>query len=88
MFRLVNGDTILHEIDIVQTTLGPTGLPLKTNGQFNEHAPGIKVVKEAVKIKAGATRQFTATLRRGTYVLVDNLPGHYKNGEATTLTVN
>lgn len=87
-FRLVNGDPILHEIDIVQTAFGPKALPLKTNGQFNEHAPGIKVVKEAVKVKAGATRPFTATLRRGNYVLVDNLPGHYKAGEATALTVN
>lgn len=87
-FRLTNGDATLHEIDFVLTTLGPTALPVKTNGQFDEHAKGVKVVKEAVKVRAGATRLFTATLRPGSYVLVDNLPGHYKNGEAIALTVN
>lgn len=86
-FVLANPSTVAHEIDIVRTVLAPTALPTKPNGQFNEHTTQARVVKEAVKIKPGATRTFTARLAAGHYVLVDNLPGHYHDGEATNLTI-
>ena len=86
-FVLANPSTVAHEIDIVRTVLAPMALPTKTNGQFNEHTTQARVVKEAVKIKPGATRTFTARLAAGHYVIVDNLPGHYHAGEATDLTI-
>lgn len=86
-FTLTNPSSVPHEIDIVRTVLAATKLPTKPSGQFNEHTPQAKVVREAVKIKAGATRTFTAQLTSGHYVLVDNLPGHYKAGEAVELTI-
>ncbi len=87
-FVLSNPSKLDHEIDIVKTLLAPTALPTKPNGQFKERAKELRVVKEAVKIKPGATRTFTAKLAAGHYVVVDNLPGHYKDGEATDLTVS
>lgn len=86
-FVLANPTTVAHEIDIVKTLLAPGALPTKTNGQFNEHTTQARVVKEAVKIKPGATRTFTARLAAGHYVVVDNLPGHYHDGEASDLTI-
>lgn len=86
-FTLANPSSIAHEIDIVRTVLTATKLPTKPSGQFNEHTPQARVVKEAVKIGVRATRTFTAQLSAGHYVLVDNLPGHYRDGEAVDLTI-
>ena len=87
-FVIANPSAVGHEIDIVQTVLASTALPTKPNGQFNEHTTQARVVKEAVKIKPAATRTFTARLAAGHYVIVDNLPGHYHDGEAADLTIN
>ncbi len=35
----------------------------------------------------GTTRTFTAKLTPGSYVIVDNLPGHYRAGEAAALKI-
>ncbi len=86
-FVLLNPEKVSHELDIVKTDFAANGLPKKKNGQFDERAKGVKVVKEAVKIKGGATKNFTVTLSAGSYVLVDNLPGHYGQGEAVAFTV-
>ena len=86
-FVVFNPSPVAHEIDIVRTQLGPTALPTKPNGQFNEHTKQARVVKEAVKIKPGASRTFTARLTAGHYVIVDNLPGHFRYGEATEFTI-
>ena len=77
----------VHEIDIVRTTLDPAKLPIKASGQFNEHTPQARVVKEAVKVLPGTTRTFTAKLTPGSYVIVDNLPGHYRAGETAALKI-
>ena len=87
VFNVVNPDKTVHEIDIVRTTLDPAKLPIKASGQFNEHTPQARVVKEAVKVLPGATRTFTAILTPGSYVIVDNLPGHYRAGEAAALKI-
>ena len=87
LFKVVNPDKTVHEIDIVRTTLDPAKLPIKASGQFNEHTPQARVVKEAVKVLPGATRTFTAILTPGSYVIVDNLPGHYRAGEAAALKI-
>lgn len=86
-FVLGNPSTVPHEIDIVKTLLAPNALPTKPNGQFNEHTAQARVMKEAVKVKPGTTRTFTARLAAGHYVIIDNLPGHYHDGEATDLTI-
>ena len=86
-FTLANPSTVAHEIDIVRTALTAMNLPKKPSGQFNEHTPQAKVVKEAVKVRPGATRAFTAHLTTGHYVVIDNLPGHYRDGEAVDLTI-
>ena len=86
-FKLVNSDTIAHEVDIVRTRLGAKNLPVKPSGQFNERTPQAKVVKEAVKVAARATRSFSTRLAADSYVVLDNLPGHYHSGEATVLTI-
>ena len=86
-FVLGNPSTVAHEIDIVKTLLAANALPTKPNGQFNEHTAQARVVKEAVKVKPGTTRTFTARLAAGHYVILDNLPGHYHDGEATDLTI-
>ena len=85
-FKLVNPDKVMHEIDIVRTTLDRANLPIKASGQFDEHTPKARVVKEAVKAQPGTTRTFTARLTPGTYVIVDNLPGHYHSGESAAFT--
>jgi uncharacterized cupredoxin-like copper-binding protein len=77
-----------HEVDIVRTDLAPDKLPLKPNGQFNEHNKAAVVVKEAVKVAPGRSRTFRARLTVGHYVIADNLPGHYGHHESAALTVN
>ena len=87
MFALVNPDTTAHEVDIVRTALPPTSLPTKASGQSNEGTTQAGVVKEAVKVGPRRSRTFTARLSMGSYVIVDNLPGHYRAGETVALTI-
>ena len=73
-FAATNAGKEAHEMVVVRTDTGPSGL-LKGNKASEAGSVG-----EIGEFKAGATKQVTLNLKPGHYVLLCNLPGHFKAG--------
>jgi hypothetical protein len=77
-----------HEPLILKTDLASHKLPLGPDGRVDEGGTGVqKVFDSGANIDVGATKTFHTALAAGNYVLVCNLPGHYKLGMHTAFTV-
>jgi uncharacterized cupredoxin-like copper-binding protein len=83
---IANGGPSSHELLAFRTSLADDQLPLGADGRINEDALP-KVVDTNTDLAGGTQRVVTATLSPGRYVLVCNLPGHYKLGMHAVLTV-
>lgn len=74
-----------HEFVIIQTDLTPEQLPLNADGNIDEEklsSPG-----EKGDIAAGDSADLTLKLPAGNYMLICNLPQHFKEGMHTSFTV-
>ena len=83
-FNLSNDGKIKHEFVVLKTNIAPGKLPLK-GGEADEEAaesPG-----EVPGIGPGKKKTLDLSLQPGKYVLLCNLPGHYKAGQYTGLSV-
>jgi len=86
-FQVTNeGPDDVHEFVVIRTELNPTELPFLLTGQVDETAAGITVITEIEDIPVGETREVTATLNSGPYVLLCNIyseseqEAHYQMG--------
>jgi uncharacterized cupredoxin-like copper-binding protein len=86
VFNVTNHGPSSHELLAFQTNLPEDQLPLGPDGRINEDALP-KVLDTATDLPAGSQRRLTETLAPGRYVLVCNLPGHYKLGMHTVINV-
>jgi uncharacterized cupredoxin-like copper-binding protein len=75
-----------HELLAFRTDLPEDQLPLGPDGRINEDALP-KVVDTDTDLPPGTERHLSESLAPGRYVLVCNLPGHYKLGMHTVITV-
>jgi uncharacterized cupredoxin-like copper-binding protein len=83
-FNVSNDGKIKHEFVILKTNIAPGKLPLK-DGDANEEtaeSPG-----EVPGIASGKKKTLDVVLKPGKFVLLCNLPGHYKAGQYTGITV-
>jgi uncharacterized cupredoxin-like copper-binding protein len=86
-FTVNNSGPAEHEFLIFKTDLAPDQLPLGTDGRVDESSDkASKVFDSGANIPVGGTKTFHAALVPGGYVLVCNLPGHYKAGMHTAFT--
>lgn len=86
--HVTNSGPSQHELLIFRTDLAPSQLPLGPDGRVDEGGDGVlKVFDSGNSIDAGATKVFHTALAAGNYVLVCNLPGHYRAGMHTAFTV-
>jgi uncharacterized cupredoxin-like copper-binding protein len=76
-----------HEFVVVKTDLAADQLPTDEAGDVDEEGEGIEPVDEVEDVEAGSSQSLTVTLDAGSYVVLCNLPGHYRQGMHTTLTV-
>ena len=77
-----------HELLIFQTDLAPDKLPIGSDGRVDETGAGVqKVFDSGANIDVGTTKTFHTALAAGNYVMICNLPGHYKAGMHTAFTV-
>jgi uncharacterized cupredoxin-like copper-binding protein len=81
-FSVKNSGSDEHELVILKTKTAASKLKVsggraKTSGE----------VAEIEDIAGGKTKSKTVTLKKGHYVLICNLPGHYQQGMRTDLTV-
>ena len=75
-FSVRNVGKLDHELLVLKTNLAPGKLPVR-----KDRAVEAGRIGRVGPIKPGATRTLALTLKAGTYVLVCNLPGHYKGGQ-------
>lgn len=80
-FNVTNDGTMVHEMVVVKTDQTPQQL-MQKDGTADESTS----VGEAADIPAGGSKSVTLTLPPGKYVLLCNLPGHYKGGMYATFT--
>ncbi len=81
-FVVRNIGGIPHEFVVLRTKRHHHALPMKA-GQAAETG----AVGEIEEIKPGQTQRLTLRLTAGKYVLLCNLPGHYKAGQYAALLV-
>ena len=80
--------TIQHELLIFKSDLPPSAYPVDSNGHIIENGPGINLVNDGDNIDPGKTQTRTGDLTQpGTYLFVCNIPGHFKAGMFTVVTV-
>lgn len=81
-FVAMNMGELHHELVVLKTPTPAAKLPMQ--GMVASETG--KVGKIAA-LSPGQTRRITLNLKRGHYVLICNLPGHYRAGQHADLTV-
>jgi uncharacterized cupredoxin-like copper-binding protein len=88
-YTIINSGTVQHELLVFHTTIDPARLPLGPDGNIDENAPGVDKISDGDNIDPGKGQTRTIDLSiPGIYVFVCNLPGHYKSGMFTKVTVH
>jgi uncharacterized cupredoxin-like copper-binding protein len=83
-----NFGTIQHELLIFKSDLPPSAYPVDKNGDIIEDDPSITLLSDGDNIDPGKTQTRTADLTQpGTYLFVCNIPGHFKAGMYSEVTV-
>jgi uncharacterized cupredoxin-like copper-binding protein len=86
-FEITNDGPSTHEFVVFKTDLAPDALPLNDDGDVDEEGKGVTHLDEVEDIAAGSTESLDVSLDPGSYVVICNLPGHYKLGMHAPLTV-
>ena len=88
-FDVTNDAEQTHEFVVLKTDIAEDALPTDDAGDVDEAGdPGIELVDEIEDIAAGDAPSLTVTLDAGSYVLICNLPGHYRQGMHSSFTVS
>jgi uncharacterized cupredoxin-like copper-binding protein len=87
-FNIKNDAEQTHEFVVVKSDLAPDALPTNTDGDVDEEGEGMSPVDEVEDVTAGSEQSLTVNLDAGSYVLICNLPGHYRQGMHTAFTVS
>ena len=83
-----NFGTIQHELLVFKSDLAPSAYPVDKTGHIIEDGPGISLVSDGDNIDPGKTQTRTVDLTQpGTYLFVCNIPGHFKAGMFSVVTV-
>ena len=90
-FQVTNQGAETHEFVVLKTDTAADKLPIVgfegEKDRIDEAGPGVTNVGETGDMKPGETKLLTVDLLPGHYVVVCNLPGHYRMGMHTDLTV-
>jgi uncharacterized cupredoxin-like copper-binding protein len=85
-----NQGQLPHELVLFKTNSSPGSLPTLSNGEVDEEgleASGVESPGEIEDVGPGETKSAALKLTPGKYVMICNLPGHYKQGMYGSLTV-
>lgn len=87
-FEATNEGPTVHEFEILSVPNGvdPDDLPVSDN-VADTGSGGLKQIDEVEDIAPSTTASLTTALEPGSYVVICNLPGHYKAGMHATFTV-
>jgi uncharacterized cupredoxin-like copper-binding protein len=77
-----------HELVMWKTTDTFDRLPFGKDGRVDEASPDLEsVLDSGTALRPGETRVLSTTLTAGHYILVCNLPGHFRAGMHVDITV-
>lgn len=85
-FKVHNDGPSLHEFVVFETDLAADELPTDDSGdvaESDEFAP----VDEIEDIEDGASPSLTVDLTKGSYVVICNVPAHYRQGMRAAFSV-
>ena len=81
-FNVKNSGDDEHELIVIKTSTSASKLKVR-GGETSEKG----AVGEVEDIAGGKSKKLTVTLKKGHYVLICNLVGHYQQGMRTDFTV-
>jgi len=83
-----NFGTIPHELLVFKSDLPPSAYPVDKDGNIIEDDPSITLASDGANLDPGTTQARTVDLTKpGTYLFVCNIPGHFKAGMFSVVTV-
>jgi uncharacterized cupredoxin-like copper-binding protein len=85
-FKVQNNGPSVHEFVVFNTDLAEDALPKNDDGDVAE-SDSFAPVDEIEDIEKGATPSLQVDLPAGSYVLICNVAGHYRQGMHASLTV-
>jgi uncharacterized cupredoxin-like copper-binding protein len=86
-FNIDNQGATKHELVVIKTDLAPDQLPIKSD-EPEVDEDKLDGIGEKEDIDPGSSATLSLNLEPGKYVVICNLPGHYKLGMHTALTVS
>ncbi len=84
-FAVANAGGSLHNFRVIKSDLAPDALPVASN-KVDEDQLDV-IASSSGNIAAGADQAVSATLEAGDYVLICDVPGHYRLGMYAAFTV-
>jgi uncharacterized cupredoxin-like copper-binding protein len=76
-----------HELLVFKSDLDPSAYPTDAAGDIKEEGAGVTLVSDGDNIDPAGTQARTVDLAPGKYLFVCNIPGHFKQGMFTVVTV-
>lgn len=76
-----------HELLVFKSDLKPSAYPTDAAGDIKEKGAGVKLVSDGDNIDPAGTQTRTIDLAPGKYLFVCNIPGHFKQGMFSVVTV-
>lgn len=81
-FVVRNRGKLVHNLVVIPSKAPPKGLPMKGAGASEKGS-----VAKTPMLKAGASKTLALTLKKGRYLLICNVAGHYMAGMVRVLIV-
>ena len=79
--------TAPHELLVFKSDLDPSAYPTDAAGSIKEEGAGVTLVSDGENIDPAGSQVRIVDLTPGTYLFVCNIPGHFKQGMFTVVTV-
>ena len=86
-FMATNKGVAAHELLIFKSSLAASAFPLDKSGNIIEEGVGVSLVSDADNIDPAGSQVRSIDLTPGRYLFLCNIPGHFKAGMFTVVTV-
>lgn len=86
-FTAMNTGVAAHELLIFKSDLAASAYPLDKSGNIIEDGSGVSLVSDAENIDPAGSQVRSINLTPGKYLFLCNIPGHFKAGMFTVVTV-
>ena len=84
---ITNAGVAPHELLVFKSDLDPSAFPTDAAGDIKEKGAGVILVSDGDNIDPAGSQTRSIDLAPGKYLFVCNIPGHFKQGMFTVVTV-